>query len=157
MTTVPMDPNPSPVLDPSVSYDPGADGPGDAQNTSTAASDGVTEYQTDAPAGTDSGSGSDDTIGSKDVLSDIKAAQGPLQPTATDAQGVERIVGPAVDSNWSPAPSEPDADEMAHLEAVAAAEKKRREERLGATQAAPDNIKEGAEVTKAAFAAERGE
>lgn len=85
-------------------------------------------------------SGDEGRLGSRDRLTDIKAAQGPLQPTATDAMGVERIVGPAVDDNWSPAPVDPDPEAIAHREAVAAADKARREERLGATQVSASNL-----------------
>lgn len=89
-----------------------------------------------------------------DHFTDIKAAQGPLQPTAIDAQGVERIVGPAVDDNWRPAQVHPTEEQIAHRDAVAAHAAKRREERLGATQALPEHTAEGAAVTKGALEVE---
>lgn len=92
---------------------------------------------------------------SHDRMTDLKAAQGSLAPTAIDAQGLERIVGPAVDDNWRPAPTEPHPDDIAHGEQVLAWEKARREERLGATQAARENVAAGSDVTKAALEAER--
>lgn len=97
------------------------------------------------------------TIGSKDVLTDYKAARGPLQPTTFDASGVERIVGPAVDDNWRPAAVDPDPVEVAHLEKLAEQRADFRGERLGATQAARANVASGAAVAKAALEAERGE
>ena len=109
--------------------------------------------------GSDDGdSGSNDEperLGSQDVLNDLKAAQGPLQPTAVDANGVERIVGPAIDTTWRPAQVDPTDEDMERAEAVVQAEKDRREERLGATSVAADNLGDGAEVTKGAFEAER--
>jgi hypothetical protein len=94
---------------------------------------------------------------SHDVLTDLKAAQGPLQPTAIDAQGIERIVGPAVDDNWAPAQVDPDPEEMERLAVVKDHEAERREQRLGATQIAPsEHLREAAKVTREAFGADKG-
>jgi hypothetical protein len=98
--------------------------------------------------------GSNGSLIDFDHFTDIKAAQGPLQPTAIDAQGVERIVGPSVDDNWRPAQVHPTEEQIAHMEAVHAHQAKRREERLGATQALPEHTQEGAAVTKGALEAE---
>jgi hypothetical protein len=93
---------------------------------------------------------------SLDTLTDIKAAQGPLQPTAIDASGIERIVGPAVDDNWTPAPVDPDPEAMEHHARVQEAEAERREQRLGATQIAPsDHLREAAKVTRKATGADK--
>jgi hypothetical protein len=67
---------------------------------------------------------------SRDVLTDTKAALGPLVPTALDVNGVERIVGPAVDT-WEPAPVGPTDEAIAHRENVAAILDARKDERLG--------------------------
>lgn len=131
--------------------------PTDPQNPSVA--DNNTAAETSAVQGdtgtTNGGDQPGDKLISYDTLTDIKAAQGPLQPTALDSQGVERIVGPAIDDNWRPARVDPDPDQIAHLEAVKAAEDERRADRLAATQAAPDNLGEGHGVAKAALEAER--
>lgn len=94
---------------------------------------------------------------STERLTDALAARGPLQPTAIDAGGVERIVGPAVDDNWRHRSGEPDQDEIDRLAAVAAAQDDFRGERLAAMRAPGARIESGAAVTRAAFAAERGE
>lgn len=149
-TTVPLeqsDPKPSPVLDPSVSYEPGTSGAGEAQTPASS-----TEQSSSTASTTDE---APQSMLSQDVLTDILAAQGPLQPTAVDAQGVERIVGPSVDSNWSPAPVEPDPKMIEHLANVRRVEEERRANRLNATQAVPDNVADGVAVTKAALEAER--
>lgn len=94
-------------------------------------------------------------MGSKDKLTDIKAAQGPLQPTALDHMGVERIVGPAVDDRWRPAPVTATEEEKAHRVRVAENDAARREERLGATQVPREHQAEGVDVARGAFEAER--
>lgn len=95
-------------------------------------------------------------MGSKDRLTDIKAAQGPLQPTAVDAAGTERIIGPAVDDNWEPAPTEPTEEAIAHRKRVAEVAEARREERLTATQVPAKNQGDGVKTARKAAEAERG-
>lgn len=53
-----------------------------------------------------------------------------LRPTATDALGVDRIVGPAV-TDWQPAPVEPDEDAVAAHEEFLARRAASREQQLG--------------------------
>lgn len=74
----------------------------------------------------------EDVFTEYDTLTDLKAAQGPLQPTAVGGDGIERIVGPTVDDNWRPAPVHPEPAAIEHHEKVLAHQKARREERLGA-------------------------
>lgn len=75
-------------------------------------------------------------------LSDLKAAQGPLQPTVVDGQGIERIVGPGVDTSWEPAQVSPTEEQIAHHETVLAAEEKRQQERFGALAPSSDDNSE---------------
>lgn len=79
----------------------------------------------------------------------------PVAPTATDALGVERIVGPALD-NWEPAQVEPTEEAKAHMQEVADRQKAAREFRAdaltGATAASDSNST--AEPAKQAIAAE---
>lgn len=88
-------------------------------------------------------------------LSDLKAARGPLVPTAIDAYGVERIVGPTVNDNWKPAQVEPDPVEVARLEGVAAQHAAWRDERLNASSVPAANLGDGAAVAKGVLEAER--
>ena len=60
----------------------------------------------------------------------VLGASGPIYPTAVDATGQERIVGPKID-NWQPAQVEPDPDEVERLEKVMAAQAEARQTRLG--------------------------
>lgn len=90
-------------------------------------------------------------VGSKDKFSANEMNQFPIQPTVTDAVGVERIVGPTLD-NWTPADVEPDPDEIARLERVAARAVAAREARHEAFRTSHPA---GASVLKDANDAER--
>lgn len=62
----------------------------------------------------------------------------PNAATATDAQGVERIVVPDLNADgWTPNPVEPDPGEVARIEAMQAALDAKKAERLDAMQVKP--------------------
>jgi hypothetical protein len=81
----------------------------------------------------------------------VLGASGPIYPTAVDATGQERIVGPKID-NWQPAQVEPDPDEVERLEKVMAAQAEARQTRLGLlsdTERLGDTAKPLVEANKA--------
>ena len=78
----------------------------------------------------------------------------PVVPTAVDAAGTERIVGPAID-NWKPAAVEPDPDEVARLEKVMDREREARQTRLGLLTD-PERLDETAKPLVEANKAEHG-
>ena len=86
-------------------------------------------------------------------LSDKLAAAGPVQPTVIDNQGVERIVGPAVDPFWRPRRVGPTDEELEQAKTYAANAAVRR-----GTQS-PGDVSEaaGAGVAREAFAVERAD
>jgi hypothetical protein len=76
-------------------------------------------------------------------------------PTAVDAAGTERIVGPVID-NWQPAPVDPDPDEVERIAAIQEREAEARRTRLGAL-ADPDRLGDTAQPLVDANKAEHGE